>query len=81
MRDLSSSEIGATGGGTNPLIAVGLGIAGAYIYDTIGGKEGIDSAISTTASTAASGANSYINTVGSPSSLYQPTMPDPNKYG
>ena len=40
MRQLSNSEIHSVTGG-NPA-ALGVGILGAYIYESVGGKEGID---------------------------------------
>ena len=41
MEELSISETNMVSGG-NPLVAVGLGNGGSYLYDSLGGKEGID---------------------------------------
>jgi len=43
MRELNTEELSTVSAGVNPLLlGVGAGIVGNYIYDSIGGKEGID---------------------------------------
>ena len=41
MENLKDTEIVEVSGG-NTLISVGVGVIGAYAYDSIGGKEGLD---------------------------------------
>lgn len=43
MRELSTDEIPEVAGGVPPFwIGLGVGIVADYIYDSVGGKEGID---------------------------------------
>ncbi|WP_395344193.1 hypothetical protein PN836_005275 [Ningiella sp. W23] len=42
MQNLNTDEMASVSGG-HPLVTIGYGVAGAYVYEAIGGKEGIDS--------------------------------------
>ncbi|BFT30834.1 hypothetical protein D210916BOD24_20100 [Alteromonas sp. D210916BOD_24] len=41
MENLKNTEIVEVSGG-NPLLSVGVGVIGTYAYESVGGKEGID---------------------------------------
>lgn len=43
MRELISCEIEEVNGGARSVVALGLGFLGNYLYDAVGGYEGINS--------------------------------------
>ncbi|QDO99923.1 hypothetical protein [Thalassotalea sp. PS06] len=44
MEELNLLDAEQVSGGNPVLIGVGIGVGANYVYDTLGGKEGIDSA-------------------------------------
>ena len=53
MKELTNHEVKHVSGG-NYLIGVGFGILGSYVYDSIGGKQGVDNYIENSVASARS---------------------------
>lgn len=58
MKELTNHELEQVSGG-NYLIGVGFGILGSYVYDSIGGKEGVDNYIENSIASAKSSINHW----------------------
>ena len=56
MKELTKHELEQVSGG-NYLIGVGFGILGSYVYDSIGGKQGVDNYIENSIASAKSSIN------------------------
>ena len=56
MKELTNHKLEQVSGG-NYLIGVGFGILGSYVYDSIGGKQGVDNYIENSIASAKSSIN------------------------
>ena len=56
MKELTKHELAQVSGG-NYLIGLGFGILGSYVYDSIGGKQGVDSYLESSVASARTSIN------------------------
>lgn len=63
MQELTFEQVEEVSGGVAPLVAVGLGVAGAYAYDSMGGKEGIDKYVSNSVAAAKASASYWLGKI------------------